>query len=261
MIAPYLTREHPIRMAHRGSRLLWPENTMEAFRGAVALGYRYIETDVRISADGHVIVFHDDTLERTTNGTGKVVDRSLDGLRRLDAGYHFDAAGGFPMRGKGVGISTLGEVLAEFPDVHFNIDLKGPAMEWAVADVVRAAGREASTLIASFIGRRTARFRRITRSRVATAAGPSDALAMWLASRRGRSIRRPVAAYQLPFDNPVLPIDQKLIDAIHAAGAHAHFWTVNAPAHMHRLLDMGADGIITDRPDILNDVLAARQQR
>lgn len=258
MSFPYLRLEHPIRLAHRGSRVLWPENTAEAFRGAVELGYKYIETDVRISADGHVVVFHDETLERTTNGRGKVADWALDELRQFDAGYNFDPAAGFPARGTGVRVSTLAEVFADFPDVHFNIDLKGPGLEWPVYDVIRATGREESTLIGSFFDRRIAKFRRVTNGSVATSAGPSAALAMWLASRRGRHVARPVAAYQLPFNYRSLPIDQKYVDAIHEAGAQLHLWTVNEAADMNRLLDLGADGIVTDRPDVLNDVVVAR---
>jgi len=258
MTYPYLSREHPIRFAHRGSRVLWPENTMEAFRGAVELGYRYIETDVRISRDGHIVVFHDATLERTTDGVGKVADHDLEDLRRLDAGYNFAPDRDFPRRSKGVRIATLVEVFAEFPDIHFNIDLKSPGLEWAVAEVIAEAGREESTLVGSFVGHRTNKFRRITQGRVATAAGPGDTMAMWAASRRGRYARRPVAAYQLPFDYSALPIDANYIDAIHAAGAQVHFWTVNDAAAMHRLLDMSADGIVTDRPDVLNEVLSER---
>lgn len=258
MTVPYLSLEHPIRFAHRGSRQLWPENTAHAFRGAVELGYRYIETDVRITNDGHIVVFHDATLERTTNGIGRVVDHDLEQLRTLDAGFQFDPEGGYPLRGKGVVISTLFEVFAEFPDVHFNIDLKGPGLEWPVWDVIREARREESVMVGSFTGRRTAKFRRITAGAVATSAGPRDTLAMWAASRRGRHVRRPVEAYQIPFDYKSLPIDQRYVDAIHAAGAQVHFWTVNEQPDMHRLLDLGADGIVTDRPDLLNQVVKER---
>lgn len=258
MTVPYLALEHPIRFAHRGSRVLWPENTLHAFHGAVESGYRYIETDVRISKDRHVVVFHDASLERTTNGFGKVADHDLAELRRFDAAFHFDHANGHPLRGTGIGIATLEETFAEFPEVHFNIDLKGPGMEWVVADLVRQAGRQESVMIGSFIGRRTAKFRRITRGEVATSAGPRDTLRMWAASRRGRHLKAPVAAYQVPFNYKSLPIDQKYVDAIHAAGAQVHFWTVNEKADMHRLLDLGADGIVTDRPDLLNEVIQDR---
>ncbi len=231
---------------------------MAAFRGAVEFGYRYIETDVRITRDRQVVVFHDATLERTTDGVGKVADHTLEELRRFDAGYWFNPADEFPMRGKGVAISSLAEVFAAMPNVHFNIDLKGAGLEWAVFDVIKAAGRQDSTMIGSFIDSRAAKFRRIARGTVATSAGPAAALAMWAASRMGRHVNRPVAAYQLPFDNRALPMDQKYIDAIHAAGAQVHLWTVNTALDMERMLDLGADGIVTDRPDVLNDVLRRR---
>jgi len=261
MTFPYLSLEHPIRLAHRGSRELWPENTLVAFQGAVDLGYRYIETDVRITRDDRIVVFHDATLERTTNGAGKVSDWDLDALRELDAGHNFNPAGEYPMRRRGAVISTLAEVFATYPDVHFNIDLKGAGMEWAVADVIVGSGREQSTLIGGFSGRRTAKFRRITRGKVATSAGPAAALSMWAASRAGRAVRHRVVAYQVPYDYRALPFDQKYVDAIHVAGAHVHVWTVNEAPDMHRVLDMGADGIVTDRPDVLNEVLEARRGR
>ena len=255
---PYLELEHPIRFAHRGSRVLWPENTITAFQGAVDLGYRYIETDVRITRDRVVVVFHDATLERTTNGVGRVADWLWEDLQHLDAGWMHGADDGFPFRGTGVRISRLEDVLSAFPDVRFNIDLKGRHLEWPVYEVIKSAGREDTTLIGSFIDHRAARFRRISLGRVATAAGPSAVLAMWAASRRGRSIRHPAAAYQVPFDNPWLRIDAAYVDAIHRAGAHIHCWTVNEAADMRRLLEVGVDGIVTDRPDVLNEVLASR---
>jgi glycerophosphoryl diester phosphodiesterase len=258
MTYPYLALEHPIRFAHRGSRVLWPENTMDAFQGASDLGYRYFETDVRISRDGVVVVFHDKTLDRTTNGTGLVSDWLFEDLRHLDAAWSFDPEHGYPLRGSGIGISSLDELFATFPDIHINIDLKGKGLEWPVAEIIQSHGRQDRTLIGSFVDRRIARFRRVTSGTVATSAGPSAVSAMWTASRRGRTIERPVAAYQVPFDYRSLKIDQKYVDAIHRAGAQIHCWTVNAADDMQRLLNMGVDGIVTDRPDILNEVMRER---
>ncbi len=260
MTHPYLALEHPIRLAHRGSRILWPENTLAAFHGAVELGCVYIETDVRITHDDVVVVFHDATLERVTNGAGLVREWRFAELARLDAAYHFDPAGGHPFRSTGVAISSLEEVLLTFPHVHFNIDIKGPGMEWHVAEVIRRLKREDSTLIGSFHDRRLSRYRRIMGDAVATSAGPLTAGAMWLASRVGRTLRSPVAAYQLPFDSPAR-IDARLVAAVHAAGAQLHVWTVNEAGDMARLLDLGVDGIVTDRPDVLNRVMAERWGR
>jgi glycerophosphoryl diester phosphodiesterase len=258
MLHPYLALEHPLRLAHRGSRSLWPENTLPAFQGAVDLGYRYVETDVRLTLDEVVVVFHDETVDRVTNGTGRVRDWPLAELRLLDAAYGFIAADGFPHRGSGVAVPTLEEVLLTWPAVHFNIDIKDRRIEWHVADVVKRLGREDSTLIGAFSDVRVNRYRRILGERAATSAGPATAAAMWLASRVGAHVRSPVVAYQLPFDARVAPIDGKLVDAVHRAGAQIHAWTVNEPADMERLLAMGVDGIVTDRPDLLNEVVAAR---
>lgn len=258
MSLPYLCAEYPVRFAHRGSRVLWPENTAEAFQGAIDLGYKYIETDVRITRDGVVVAFHDATLERTTNGAGAVSSWDLADLQRLDAAWWFDEANGYPLRGTGVRVRPLAELFEAWPDAYFNIDLKGAGLEWPVADVIKRHGRENSTLIGSFVDHRIAKFRRITRGSVAVSAGPSAALAMVAASRLGRTVRRPVAAYQLPFNYRSVPVDGRLVAAVHNAGAQLHTWTVNERADMHRLLDLGVDGIVSDRPDVLNEVLRER---
>ncbi len=255
-MSDYFSIEHPIRLAHRGSRVLWPENTMCAFAGAVdELGYHYLELDVRLTADRIPVVFHDATLERTTSGIGKISDYTLEDLQGIDAAYSFDPDRDYPLRGTGIGISPLEELYRTWPEVRLNVDLKASGEEWAVAEVIRAADAEHRTLIGSFYDRRIARFRRITQGQVAVSAGPTAAAAMWSASRGGRTTRRKVQAYQLPYNYRGFKIDDKLIDAIHRAGTHIHLWTVNEADDMQRFLDMGVDGIVTDRPDILNDVL------
>jgi glycerophosphoryl diester phosphodiesterase len=255
-LSDFFSVEHPIRFAHRGSRILWPENTMHAFAGAVeGLDYHYLETDVRLTSDHVPVVFHDATLDRTTSGKGKVADHTLAEIQAVDAAYHFDPENDYPLRGEGIGVSTLEELYRTWPDVRLNIDLKGPGEEWAVAEVIRAFDAEHRTLIGSFTDRRIARFRRITRGRVAVSAGPRAAASMYLASRTGRTIHRKVQAYQVPFNYRGAKIDGKLIDAVHRAGAHIHLWTVNEPADMRRFIDMGVDGIVTDRPDLLNEVM------
>jgi glycerophosphoryl diester phosphodiesterase len=231
---------------------------MEAFQGAVDLGYRYLETDVRLTRDGVVVVFHDATLDRLTNGTGRVADWRFDELSQLDAAFTYQPSGDFPYRGEGIGIPALEDVLATWPDVHFNIDLKATGTPEAVAEIVERLDRRPSVLIASFSDRRIARFTRLTGGQVATSAGSAASVAMWVASRLGRSPRVGATAYQVPFDQRGMPIDRRFIDGAHATGAQVHTWTVDDAADMHRLLDLGVDGIVTDRPDVLNDVVAAR---
>ncbi len=253
---PYLDAEHPKRFAHRGSRVLWPENTVHAFQGAVDLAYRYIETDVRVSRDGVAMVFHDATLERTTNGAGPISEWYAGDLVQLDAGYHHDAAGDFPYRGRGLGIPTLEAVLVDFPDIRFNLDLKSNAAVAAVASLVTRLRREDTVLIGAFSDLRVRRFRALTGDRVATSAGPATASAMYSASRAGRAAGRKVAAFQMPqLVNGRTVVDAKFLAACHSIGAEVHVWTVNDPDAMRALLALGVDGIMTDRPDLLNEVV------
>lgn len=255
---PFLSLEHPIRMAHRGSTILWPENTLPAFQGAVDLGYRYIETDVRMTRDGVVVVFHDPTLERLTNGVGKVEDWLYEDLARLDAAWSFGADRGFPLRADGVRVPTLAEAFDTYPDVHFNLDLKAKGIEWAVADVIKRHGREDSTMVGSFTDRRLSRIRRITRGRVATSAGPAQVAAMLAASRIGRTGPK-VDAYQVPIrSRGIKVVDKRFVKGAHRSGAQVHVWTINDPDEMNALLDLGVDGIVTDRPDLLREVVSNR---
>jgi glycerophosphoryl diester phosphodiesterase len=255
-VSDYFSVEHPIRFAHRGGRRLWPENTMLAFGRAIdELGYHYIELDVRLSADRVPVVFHDPTLDRTTDGGGPVAERTVAELRALDAAYRFAPEHEYPRRGTGAGIPTLDEVYRAWPELRINIDLKVPGAEWAVAEVIRANDAEHRSLLGSFNERRISRFRRITGGTVATSAGPVRAVQMWVASRLGMAPRGPVQAYQVTEQYTGLAVDRRLVDAVHRSGAQLHVWTVNDGVDMRRLLDLGVDGIMTDRPDLLNEVL------
>lgn len=259
---PCLDREHPIRFAHRGSRLLWPENTLYAFHHAVGLGLICVETDIRKTRDGVLVVFHDELLDRTTDATGPVRDRTLAELRTLDAAYHFDAASGHPLRGTGIGINTLEEVLSALPAVMFNIDLKEPGLEAPLAQLIDRLGCQERVCVASFDDKRLRRFRKITAGQVATSAGPTEVFKAWLGSRFGRAPRGRAHAYQVPPSWRFLQVvDRRFVDAAHKAGKQVHVWTIDAPAEMERLLDLGVDGIVTDRPDLLAQVVAARAEQ
>jgi glycerophosphoryl diester phosphodiesterase len=251
----FLTHEYPIRFAHRGSRVLWPENTMVAFQGAVDLGYRYIETDVHVSRDDRVIVFHDDSLEGLTDGVGKVADREWDYLRRLDAAARFSPDDGLPLRGTGVTIPLLEDIASTFPNVMFNIDLKQDGIARRVADEVRRLGISDRVLIGSFHGRRIRAFRRAAPD-VATSAGPIEVARALVSQRPGGG----ADAFQVPERvGPIPIVTSRFIDAARIADKQIHVWTVNDPVDMRRLLDLGVDGIITDRPDLLNEVVRERE--
>lgn len=231
---------------------------MEAFQGAADLGYRYLEIDVRSTRDGVVAVFHDETLERVTNGSGPISEWEWEDVRRLDAAWSFDPSRGYPRRNAGVRVPSLDELFSTFPDLHVNIDLKGRGLEWAVADLIQRHHRKERTLIGSFRDLRVGRFRRVTRGSVPTAAGPTRAIATWVASRVGATTRGPEIVYQIPFEHPVFRLDGRYVEAVHESGCQIHAWTVNDAATMHRLLDMGVDGIVTDQPDVLNYVVRER---
>ena len=259
---PYLSHEHPLRFGHRGSNLLRPQNTMVAFEWALSLGLRYLETDVHASRDGRVVAFHDDRLDDLTDGRGRVWEQDWDDLRRLDAAYRFDPARGYPLRGTGVSIPLLEEVLATFPQCLLNLDLKQPGMEDLLAAEIVRLGAEDRVLVGSFHDRRLTRFRRASGARVATSAGPGEVVAALGAARLGRPLGGAADAYQVPErQGPLRVVGRRFVEAAQAAGKQVHVWVVNDPAAMHRLLDLGVDGLVTDRADLLNEVLAARSNR
>ncbi len=259
---PFLAQEHPLRFAHRGSNLLWPQNSMVAFQWAMDLGCRYLETDMHVTRDGRVIAFHDDRLEALTDGRGRVWDYDWEDLRRLDAAYHFDGAHGYPLRGTGVGIPLLEEVLATFPQCLVNLDLKQAGIEASLAAEITRLGAEDRVLVGSFHDGRLTRFRRASGGRVATSAGPREVLAALGACRLGRPLRGAADAYQVPErSGPLRVVDRRFVEAAHRAGKQVHVWTVNDTADMHRLLDLGVDGLVTDRADLLAKVVAERAGR
>jgi glycerophosphoryl diester phosphodiesterase len=259
---PFLSHEHPLRFGHRGSNLLWPQNTMVAFQWAMDLGLRYLETDVHASRDGRVVTFHDDRLEALTDGRGRVWERDWEDLRRLDAAYHFAPERGHPLRGTGVRIPLLEEVLAAFPRCLLNLDLKQAGIEDLLAAEVARLGAEERVLVGSFHDDRLRRFRRASAGRVATSAGPREVVAALAASRLGRPLGGAADAYQVPErSGPLRVVGRRFVEAAHRAGKQVHVWVVNDPADMHRLLDLGVDGIVTDRADLLVEVVADRARR
>ena len=253
-LRPYLEGEHPIRFAHRGGAALAPENTMAAFQKSFDLGIRYFETDVHLTADDVVVVFHDHELDRLTNGTGKVEDWQWQDLLHLDNGFHFKVGGDYPFRGRGERILRLDEALSTFPDVHWNIDMKHSSVVEPLAHVVIEASAEERVLAASFFDHRIRRFRRATGGHVATSAGPAETAKLALSARLGRTTSIKADALQIP----ERVVNGRLVEAAHDSGVQVHVWTVDDPAAMHRLLDLGVDGIMSDRPDTLVQVVADR---
>lgn len=260
----YVQTSRPLVMAHQGGADLAPSNTMAAFRNAAQMGVDALELDVHTTKDGAVVVIHDATVDRTTNGTGRVHELALSDLQKLDAGYQFSTDNGqtFPFRGQGVTIPTLQEVLAAFPTLRINIEIKqaDPPMEQAVADLIQQAGAQERVLVVASNSDVIERFRALM-PEVATGASESEVRSFFYAQTlRVSAFYRPTAdALQVPenFGN-IHVLSPHFVQAAHARDVAVHAWTINDVESMRRLLDMGIDGIITDRPDLALEVLGRK---
>ncbi len=224
---------------------------MRAFQDAADLGYRYLETDVHATADGVLVAFHDDTLDRVTDGRGAVADLGWEQVRKSRIG------GSEP-------IPLLDELLATFPDAHLNIDVKSDAGVAPLIEVLRRPDVVDRVCVGSFQQSRIRAIRRAIGPRLCTAAGPWEVRALKVASFTGpiASATGPVisaAAFQVPEEHEgTRVVDARFVDAAHRIGAEVHVWTVNEESDMARLLDLGVDGIVTDATRTLKGLLERR---
>jgi glycerophosphoryl diester phosphodiesterase len=257
---PYFPTSGLACFAHRGGAACWPENTLEAFRGGLAAGCRWIETDVHMTADGHIVCFHDDDLERTTNGTGKIWTHTLAQLRALDAGYRFSQDGrSYPFRGHGITIPTLEEVVALDPLARVNLEIKQarPAMVASLWRRIEALAIHDRVLVASADARLVRAFRNLARGQVATSAGRAEIFGFWLAARAHAEalISIEYEALQVPVrSGPLEVVTPRFVEAAHARGIAVHVWTIDDVAQMRWLIELGVDGIMTDQPRALADL-------
>jgi glycerophosphoryl diester phosphodiesterase len=254
-------RGWPVNLAHRGASAHAPENTMEAFRLAVETGAGGLELDVHLTRDGHIVVIHDPTLDRTTDGTGAVARMTL------DVGYNFSPDGGetYPYQGLNLSIPTLAEVLWEFPGVAVNIDMKAdvPGIEAALLKVLREADAEERVLVVSSRYRAVRRFRRISGGRVSTGSSRLEVGVFYLFSnlRLERLLRPAYDALQVPLRHRgITLVTRRFVRAAHNSNVRVDAWTINEAGEMQRLLDLGVDAIMTDQPETLADVLKRRAQ-
>jgi glycerophosphoryl diester phosphodiesterase len=259
---PYLALAGPWLVAHRGGSALAPENTLVAFDGAAALGADAIETDVRRTRDGVVVVYHDETTERLTGAPGTIEERTLAEVRALDAAHGFTPDGGrsFPLRGRGVGVPTFAEALARFPAMRFNVDAKAddPGLAEALARVVADAGAEARVCLGSFFDAQAERLGALA-PRCCRFLPQEAATCHVRAAMSGDAGERCPTGYALA-DLPhrmgdVTVITPAVVAHFHRLGIPVHVWTVDDEADMRALLALGVDGIVTDRPDVLAKVL------
>jgi glycerophosphoryl diester phosphodiesterase len=255
----------PVNFAHRGGAKIVPENTLEGFREGLRVGAGVLELDVHALADGTVVVHHDETVDRTTNGSGAIREMTLAEVKRLDAGYRFTPDGGrtYPHRGEGVKVPTLEEVYREFTDVPINVEIKGkrPDIEEAVWRIIEGASAEERTLVVSEDSGTIRRFREASGGSVATASSSAELIFFWLLSRlRLIGLSKPsYQALQGPESYKGLRIvTPGLVRGAHERGLRVDVWTIDHEPDMRRLLGFGVDGIMTDRPDILTRVLRGK---
>ncbi|MFM7734822.1 MAG: glycerophosphodiester phosphodiesterase [Alphaproteobacteria bacterium] len=249
----------PRLFAHRGGSALAPENTLVAFENGLRLGADRLELDVHATSDGTVVVLHDPTLDRTTDGSGEVRRTSLAELLRLDAGHRFvDVAGEPSFRGRGVRVPTFAEVLRAFPDTPLNVEIKqhDPEIVGAVLDEMDRAGARDRVLLAAEAPAIMARIRELAPD-VATSSSVADVLDFFERMETGRLAghRPPGVALQIPPSwegRELVTVDS--VRAAHEIGLEVHVWTIDEAAEIERLLRIGVDGIVTDRPDVARRV-------
>jgi glycerophosphoryl diester phosphodiesterase len=259
-LKPYLSDSRPVILAHQGASAHAPSNTLEAFKLGLQQGADIIETDVHMTKDGVLVVSHDETIDRLSNGKGKIKELTLAELRQYDFGYGFTPDGGktFPYRGKGVKIPTLEEVFQQFPGRRVNIEIKqdDPPIEEKLLALIRQYQMEEKVLICTFLKEPGIRYRQLDGGRAVQAGNMSQMItyALYWLPGLSRLYKPEVEAFQVPTSFAVGPITIRLdtkrfIDAAHHLGIKVHYWTINDEAEMRHLLEVGADGIITDAPD------------
>jgi glycerophosphoryl diester phosphodiesterase len=258
----YLSLPAPWLVAHRGGSRIAPENTLAAFDRSAALGADAIETDVRLSRDGAVMVFHDEDTFSLTGQAGTIEARTAAEIEALDAGFSFTEDGGvsFPLRGAGIRIPTFAEALRRYPRMRFNVDAKteDPALADALARVVREARAEERVCVGSFFDGQAERLG-------ALLPGVARFLPQEAATRHVLAAKSGAAPVGLPggYDLADLParmgdmtvVEPPVVEHFHRLGIPVHVWTVDEEDEMRALLDLGVDGIVTDRPDVLKRVL------
>jgi glycerophosphoryl diester phosphodiesterase len=243
---PFLDHDGPLAFAHRGGAGDCPENTMPAFEAAVALGYRYLETDVHVTLDGVVVAFHDSSLDRVTDRVGLI--RELPYREVAEA-----RVGGLEP------IPLLEDLLGTWPEVRLNIDCKHDSAVDALVEVLQRTGATARVCLAAFSDRRLGRLRSRLGPTVATGLGPKG-----IARLRAASIGLPAGqlvgacAQVPPSRGPLRIVDERFVTAAHRLGLQVHVWTIDEASEMESLLDLGVDGIMTDRPATLKEVLVRR---
>ncbi|MBO2534458.1 glycerophosphodiester phosphodiesterase [Rummeliibacillus suwonensis] len=261
-----LSYEHPVVLAHRGGSQLAPEHTMAAFRKAAELGVDGFEIDIRLTKDEEIVVFHDDYIDRTSDGTGRVADLTLEELQKFNFGYQFvDLDGYLSYRDDFESIVTLRELLTEFPNMFVNMDMKDapdtyegglmPSKLWRLIEELNAANR---IVVTSFYDEQIDRFNLYAQNKVALGAGQAEVRRAYTSftSQFGHLYHPKVDVFQIPEKHGVFTLNsQGFIHFLSDLNIPVHYWTINDVLSMKKLIDIGARGIVTDRPDLAVQVI------
>ena len=261
----YEGADYPLVIAHQGGDGVWPGDTMYAFEKAVEIGADVLEMDAHITKDGHIVLMHDETVDDTTDGTGLIEEMTLDELKQLDAGYDWSDDGGqtYPYRGQGIQVPALDELFQKFPQMRYVIEIKlteNPVNE-VLCNVIREYKMQDQVLVASFHDEAMQRFR-ATCPEVATSASRGEVTRFVLLGKVFLSglVKPAYQSIQPPFDpeeSMNIPImTERFIREAHARNIKVEPWTVDDPELMMQYIEWGVDGIITDRPDLMVEILS-----
>lgn len=269
-IFPELKR--PLLLAHQGGELLAPTNTLAAFAKADEVGGSdFFDVDVHMTRDGHLVGLHDETVDRTTNGHGRIDSFTLEEVQKLDAGYHFqDLEGNHSYRGKGVRIASIDEILRTYGEkyyLHFEIKDTYPKnapsqIEQKLWQLIQHYHMEKRVIVASFQQCIVRRFNRLAGGQVIMGAGRTEIALFVLAHKLGLPgfYWRQSNVLEIPTHSSGFRLkDRRLIEGAHRLGMEVYYWTIDDPAEMKELLNLGADGLFTNRPDLLKAIIAERK--
>jgi glycerophosphoryl diester phosphodiesterase len=240
---PFLDWDGPLAFAHRGGASDAPENTMEAFEYAINLGYRYLETDVQVTADGVLVAFHDNDLQRACGRPGKISELPWSEVSKALV----DGKAPIPL---------LEDLLGTWPQARINIDCKADAAVDALVASLRRTNSLARVCVGAFSDARLRRLRRELGEELCSSLGPIEVALLRFGLARqlsGLAVQAPVR------QGPLTVVNRRLVERAHRNNLHVHVWTIDDAAEMERLLDIGVDGIMTDRPLVLRQVLESRR--
>lgn len=260
----YQNTNHPLVIAHQGGNGLWPGDTMYAFEHAVAIGVDVLEMDAHITKDDHIVLMHDEAVDRTTNGTGLIEEMTLDEIKQLDAAYQWSNDGGktFPYRGQGIQVPTLEELFVKFPQMRYVIEIKltQNPIDQPLCDLVRQYKLQDQVLVGSFHDEAMQNFREAC-PEITTSASRGEVTTFVLLEKIfvGGLVAPQYQTIQPPF-NPaesmgILIMTERFVEEAHDKNIKVEPWTVNDQRLMKLYIEWGVDGIITDRPDLMIEVL------